>query len=885
MPVDQLYYTSAVHGELGYPGFQVWAKSDGINAQEREELLSRINYVRPKGFPDKPNIDEIERTFPKAFRWSRLPSGRYVLTLSCYSGPELLTGNADPRGGNFFSHVLLMEDLPKGFWPIDLSEWEGWKTHLTGKEDTNRYNIPLKKADLINVRHAESFSYEELSAYLTDDPIKEKWLSSMLCCLIRIKDPAFENTIKHILIRDTHLNNPFWVACLQKAFPIQCMMKLSFSTYNFSMGDIQADIIATQDNTNLTMGQYEAEYQYYSFDYLNNTIGKAASEIQSEHDYATIIANWMANDPSKLEEFQAFLKLFNTPVIATSLDNPLRLFRIIIGEKLELKQDSLLATLNYVNSNAHRSAKSELFDILAESTISLIYSVDVDQIQIIFRFLAEAALSTGEPGHRKKVYDTWLNLFLESLAKEESMEFFTKPYEIIFTVLDDHMKEFAELAVKDVYMDMLWENLKKQSNVCQYWIFNYIVSVMRIVKGNRYWNDRSIKDIIELILEKNAINSELIKRILTPMADSSESLMFLIRAFYNIFKTNNPDEEKVKKENQNLLCIGSALHSVLLNHSSAISETLRSTLDQAKWRKVIRGDTIEGFKSISAINGKWRQMNELALRLYPKYFESHPDVAILMILQYLDAINDTSEASFLLFDIFSTGLVEGVPKAKQMIFLERFNSMLSVEEKNQKAITVAKSLNKKLGWILSPDRPSLIQMIYNSKQGKLLNKRDLNILEKHIHRLSMNEYDKILIVLSPLLLNVADGKTHGEVIRVLYRKDLRKTFLTQYVHWLLDGKKRGGRGLFCALDFWITVYPKDNQFSEFAALHEQVKKTLPKAFSKINETKARKINDFLIRRHKNDETIKRNLRSFFSAVQNNREGLFTKAKKLFGRIT
>lgn len=123
MKIAQLIYTSVKYSlsdsEIGLfnePGYRVYSCTQGLSADEINEIVRFCGYKLPKNTNIKyskiPFDPEVPDLFPKTFRTFKTDTGKYVAVQVVYSG-------VDPNGedGNFFAHALIFEDYAEDFRP------------------------------------------------------------------------------------------------------------------------------------------------------------------------------------------------------------------------------------------------------------------------------------------------------------------------------------------------------------------------------------------------------------------------------------------------------------------------------------------------------------------------------------------------------------------------------------------------------------------------------------------------------------------------------------------------------------------------------------------------------------------------------------------------
>ena len=281
----QLHYTSCRHGLLGSPGFQTRAMSNNISAQDKEDIQRLVMYKPPRDFPSQPTTEQILNEFPVAMRHNYLESGKLVICRSCYVGLDYSN-----RWGNFFSHAIVIDNLPPLVWPTDIYEWRHWTRGLTQEEDIEQDSYALPAVSVIPDQ--ESFSLEVLKEFLDDDDSRSDRLANMINAVqLRCSDS------RNIVIRNEYQAEAlFWIACLQKSFPSTLQRDLSCSSYHFDPRSSLA-VNAIYGETDFSVEEDTRNYQYYVFDFVDNNFSSVEG---GNVEYSKTITDWMQHAPDKL---------------------------------------------------------------------------------------------------------------------------------------------------------------------------------------------------------------------------------------------------------------------------------------------------------------------------------------------------------------------------------------------------------------------------------------------------------------------------------------------------------------------------------------------------------------------------------------------------------
>jgi hypothetical protein len=393
----QLHYTSCRAGVRSGKGFQTRALSTGLRPDEQREIEAQGGYSPPRDAASEPPWDEIERDFPVLFRFYRLSSGRYAITRSQYSGQDY-----SERWGNFFAHTLVFDEWPPAVWPIDYYEWPGWKRRLEPAEDTETPPEPLPRIALGGAEPSASFTLDELQAFLQEAPGRVETLAAMIRAVF-----VGRTSGRALVVRDSPLNDAFWIACTQKAFPLRHALTLTQSTYQFDSRDCAA-LNATTSATDFTFGETERKFQFCMFDFIAGT----HSEIPGEAaDYAATIARWMAEQPELAAAFHAFMAGVAHDEIGPELPQLLSVFRMSRGDKTGLALPAMVDALHVTARHVIPALRASLFEPLADAAVWSAAEGTPEQVLSLLSALAQGVEAATAGAERPPLARTWLRCF------------------------------------------------------------------------------------------------------------------------------------------------------------------------------------------------------------------------------------------------------------------------------------------------------------------------------------------------------------------------------------------------------------------------------------------------------------------------------------------
>ncbi len=351
---SQLHYTSCQYGLAGHSGFQTRAMTADIDGQSKTAIEQLAVYEPPKNLPREPDDATTMADYPVAYRHLYLADGTLAITRSAYTGLDYTE-----RGGNYFCHGLVFEQIPDGLWPVDLYEHNLWKHSLTAAEDCQQDHYDLPKAT-IEV-DASAYDFVVLQEFLTDINQAQHILGNMIQAVL-----LKAQTSRTLVIRDPMASNGvFWLACLQKSFPASLQRHLSCSSYQFDPRSCAA-INVVYGQTDVLLGENERKFQFYAFDLVDQQFSDVDTIAPI---YAQTIANWMVNEPETLRAFHQMASQFDLTKLDTSLTPLVQLFMLQQKHEQELKQaldvNALMDIVDLVNGFAAKEYLVEIVEILS----------------------------------------------------------------------------------------------------------------------------------------------------------------------------------------------------------------------------------------------------------------------------------------------------------------------------------------------------------------------------------------------------------------------------------------------------------------------------------------------------------------------------------------
>lgn len=513
--VHQLYYTSCRRGLSGYAGFQTRAESNGLQLEERREIEGKALYKPPRDLPREPDADTIAAQFPKAFKMVKLSSGRTALIHAVYTGQDY-----SGRWGNYFAHALVFDGVLEGQWAIDAYAWPGWVEGLPDGYDENEPK-PLPAVPLGDIASGTDFSFDELKTFLSESEGRAEMLSRMLCA-------AFQRATdsRSIVIRESlELDGVYWIACIQKAFPPSCQRELTFSTFQFDPRSSLA-INATIGETDFLFDEGERKYQFYVFDFITGE----HSAVPGEHtEYARVISAWMASDPHCLESFHEFAALFDYQEIGPGLLHILRLYRLEGGDAVGLTTTELHSVLEFVRARALPAAFARVLGVVGDATRDLGATAPPEDWVLVIRFLTEGAAATGQPEHRRRACQAWVDAFDHFVVEQQRDE------EVVLALrgeveekLGANAGDVGRAFLSGAHLDWLWEQVARLSGKGLGIVMTEVERSCRQLGGEPTYQAQEVRTLIEAVLYRNPGRPQDLQWAFAPYMSQIEGLASIV---------------------------------------------------------------------------------------------------------------------------------------------------------------------------------------------------------------------------------------------------------------------------------------------------------------------------------------------------------------------
>lgn len=850
----QFYYTSCRSGLSGYPGFQTYVESMGVQPNERQELERKALYHPPRNLPHEPDSDTIAALFPKAFRTFRLSSGRIALMQSVYIGQDY-----SGRWGNFFSHGLILDELSQGKWPIDSYSWMGWVKNIENEEETGKLKA-LPAVAVAELTVGGDFEFDELKVFLGEEKERANLLAKMLDAVFSRRTDS-----RNVVIREvSELDAVYWIACIQKAFPPAYQEELTCSTFQFDPRNANA-VNATLGETDFLFDDGEVNYQFYVFDFVS---GKQSNVSSEYNEYTHTVAEWMKSRPDKLQKFHQFSDLFDCHKIGTELVSILRLYRLEQGENILFSPVDFHKALEFISTHARSSAVIRLLNSIKSKGVSgsLKKTTSVDEWKLVIRSLKKIATLTDEDKDYEELSSSWVAAFDHFVFHEHNSE------EVVLSLLeeiDDHAKKISSRIAKafldDTHLDWIFVNIgslsAKSLNIIASQIERSCHLLGRIPTHNCY----EVTNLIECTLSNQSDSIEDFHWLFSVYQYDPDAIVSLV------------DQVLTMAESQLLT---SRSKTVGYNIGKSLFEILASN-ENTSGRSAVRIEVLRRLvldvRFLDVILGEWKSsliQEKNASKAYDYYdknilsdntrrVRATREVIALELLKTYDDKGKTQQALYWVesgecqkfTEKFSSDILELASKKISLLPEDKYSKKLA-----DKIYLVTRSWGKKpkLHRIILRD---LVESTLNETMGE---EKILELLES-LDEMSYGQY--LDVVLPRKMSEFTTSDSHrGMLIYLIPNKSSLSVFEEKYLSIINDNYfNKFSVSCIAIISFWIKVSEKDKCWSKIAGIRNNIMKNLVSSLAVSRKSVRIKIIDNLRKSPGTDE-YKREVNLFSKKV-------------------
>ncbi len=798
MKALQLHYTSCRRGQSGNAGFQTRALSAGIRPDEQREIERRGIYRPPRNVRPDPSPEEIARDFPRALRFYRLESGRLAITHSAYVGRDY-----SGRWGNFFAHTLvLLGDLPK-IWPIDLYEWTGWKTGLSPEEDTEEAPTPLSELDLAHLAPAESFRFDELRAFLLERPERPELLARMGRAVLLGRESS-----RALVVRDEPLAGLYWIACVQKLFPLPHAIGLGSSTYQDDPRGSLA-INATTGETDFTFDEAERRFRFYEFDLA---AGNQSDLPQAADDYPARVARWMAEDVERLRRFYAFLERFDHSEIEPALRFALGLFELADDGAAVEGGDELVGMIGFADRHARPEARLALLEVLGRAADLPAGLPQAEGYEPLIRFLAAGARASGRPEHRAFAFRAWCSLLRRHLLSGVGTAAAQTTWELLAQELGAHSAELAALVLAEPAWLAPGGRLSQLPQDLRLFLLRTVGSCLELARRLPVWQQKEIESLVAACISGNGEAVESCHAVLAAIPAEIEPLFAICRRLRDLLRSPNRDAESAG------VAVGRALGRVLSGLSARQAAAVRLRLEAAKEWDFLFGEWLDRIDRAADPIAAYADYLRAVLTQLPGYqAASFARIAGSLLDQLPEEDRPDLALAWL-----RGGEVDRFPPDLARTCLAHANRSVALDPASREGEEAARLVLEAAGrrkFELRPNRP-LLRKAWTAARSPhtLLRDLHLDLLTGSLGALEEGEHAAFLQgVLRAALERVGSQKDHQQVLSTLVagRPDLLgKSYLTFFKS---RPKTAWPESLHGALRFWLAFEPNGDEPSRLLA--------------------------------------------------------------------
>lgn len=766
----QVQYTSCRRGQSAGKGFQTRWADPAVEQQELREIESRGSYVAPRGLSSTPSREEIEREFPVSFRFYTLPTGRFAITKSQYVGQDYTL-----RWGNFFAHTLVA-DVDGMSYPMNYYEWNGWKGCLDADEDTDLEPLPLAPVDLSRISPSQSFSLEELQEFLREKPGRVEFLAKMIGAVFYGRPLS-----RSLVVRDSPINGVFWLACVQRAFPLRLALTLSLSTFQFDPRDCAA-LNATTIGTDFTFDETQRRFQFCMFDLIE---GHASDIPVDSIEYGAVLAQWLAEKPQSIEAFHEFVGQTTASGVDYELVQLLRAFRIVEGEALTISAQEAFDALGRAWRASPADRRVKLMPGIERLSDHLAVGGTTQQLLELFRLTVES---------RRAVVQTWLRCFgaVVSASRWDRLPVLGEARDIIAADSLQSEREIAEQLLSGRGMTALLSataTLGDATPEAVEWFFDGVLRSTRSL--GRTLDDPSVRGIVDAMPVSADTRIEKIAAILRPLAGNVRGIV----AACMTLSAKCGDEG-----------VGRALHRVIVSERPSSAAEIHAVLDHGKAVGILRGEwyAIRERSAAEPSHARYDEVRSLLLNATPNFDRAERG----NIARWHAEAACADERRGMALTWLRTAEIDRFDGETQRWCVAEAADALprsyGVEVSGNDAIIVA-SYAKRVGLAMKPNRSFLHGMINDLGSTKQPDEARYRGMQDALENIDAGEYAGFLHAFLPLALRGARSpQEHEELIASALVRNEKEAFAKAYLS-AITAKGRAALPV-AALDTLITYW-------------------------------------------------------------------------------
>jgi len=855
----QHHYTSCRKGCGAGPGFQTRCQSERLQPSDRVEIERRGVYIAPRDLTQEPNEEEIDQNFPRAFRYCLLESGRWALIHSCYAGRDY-----SGRWGNYFAHALIGEgNAPPLAWPIDLYEWSGWKRRLTSDEDTDAPPPSLPLVDLADIPSAVSFTFEELRDFLREDPTRRSGLEAMIRALFLHRESS-----RALVVRDTFVNGLFWTACIQKSLPIAYARQITFSTYQFDDRQCAA-VNMTTSGTDFIFDETQREYRFFMFDRIHGS----ASEVPHVcTKYAATLADWMANDPRRLEDFHNFVSLFAQGELGTELESLLRIFEMRYGQPLSLNQEQRKAILQFVHRYSTVEGRNVLFPTIMDLGLTLKGEGTGEDYVSVIRFLSSAAASNQSSEHRRQVFEYWCAMFDDLMVtRRRGNAEVRAAYAVMMKALGSFEAELAKVFLETDHMLFLRACSLPDEQLEA--ILTEVCGFLRVLGRFPLHNQPEARWLMDAVVVSAADKPSAVRGILVVFGTDEVSVVDVCRFLAG--SSESPEQGRI---------VGRGLSQSFAEKPESFANAVRQRLDDARALEILLGEWLDLAHRAEDKLGAFRKYFEAVVRRLPNYRAKYTiEIARELARSLAPALRCAQAVRWL-----DGHEIDAAPDAFYQECVGWINDGLPFDPTDASAHKLSVRLVR---WAeiwhvaLIPNRPVLQDAIRATRSsGEGLGEETLRILPRAIEGIGRDGYKTFLSYFLPNALEEADNNParHRRVLLSVFVPPLADVARDAYLQFLSRPSKHSfGKTDLAALLVWLSCGSPDTADSPLALKNPSLQ-ILRRKIEALSLTDLRGLDEIVRENYQGTGNAPTEWRRLLKSVAENQPSVLGWARRILG---
>lgn len=763
MRASQVHYTSCRSGQSGSPGFQIRAASDGLTPEELREVERIGAYRVPRNLDPAASAEVIARDFPVIYRFHVLSTGRWAITRSTYTGRDY-----SGRVGNFFAHTLVPESGETPLWPIDYFEWAGWQTHLAPEADTAEAPAPLPKVALDEIPPAESFSFDELQAFLAERAGRAESLARMLRAALSAKQ-----TSRAVVIRDSFVNGLFWSACLQKSLPLCHAGFMTFSCYQHEGRDCEI-VNVSVGQTAFAFSETERRFQFFVFDFEAD---QHSDVPEDGTEYAAALVDWLTKEPKKVVAFHEYMGLLKQRAVAPGSAHAVQLFRLFLGEPLRDPGHTLLPLVTFWAGYAAPDPTGRLCRVLAGATVAAWPNLQAETGHGAFALLLKSAEGVAEKEHRALVVEAWIGLFDAAVKGDIELAGVQR----VRAAIDEAMKHYsAALAARFLEPDhlrRLAEWFPRASEGGQLAVISEVLN-SRVASGaGPLWHRSEEASFLLSAAASAKCLQPLAERLLAPLQHEPSELSTVSLTMAGDLASRHPSPEEAQ------VSLGRALAPLLAQAPEGIAQLVREQLDRAGHFGVLRGEWLHRLASAREKKRVVQEFRAGVLPQVPRFAANEESWILETFLRELHPDEAARES----LELLAGRELERLSRTLVTYCVTALNQSLSLDardadsERRARLIVEAERLH---GIAIQPDRAMLRALM----RGAL--PQDTSALIGHLEKIPDRDYEAFLnAYFLHALGRVTDSQKHGAILRAVLVPRRLARFTGAYIAWVARASK------------------------------------------------------------------------------------------------